>query len=404
MITLSAEAKDALRQDGAELTFKADIGAPVSKDISALVIDWPSMRSSVRPLERTPELSNLSLHVFNKDGVFDPWNAGTWLVDGFNFSRVTVKLGIKLPPAGEELVTVFVGELDDAIGRDLSQETVELVCVDPLARLRRNTIGDNAADQVFMNESPTAIVKELLIWAGFGSDLDATSFTTIINQERAEAFRVGKYTVPKGTGAKWWNEIEALLRQVNGGIRWNTIGKIETFKYVPASTGAVYTFDSEPGRTASAIRTQRPGGDILNKFRVEIDDGSGEAFIESNNSPISDSGSIAKWGEISEVLQYGFTTSPPAENTSAEILDVKALPPRIFQVAAPIESFVVELWDLIRVIDRPRGIDEEALVFDRKLVPSKAICEFKVFATSLTDQPWLFTANGQDYDDGQLVF
>lgn len=400
MIALTTAAKIALRQHGVELVAQASIGAPVTKTLTPILSEIPVIRTSASPGQRTIEVSNCSLVCDNRDGRFNDWKSGSWLyAKKWNGSPVTIQVGVRLATGALETPTVYVGFLDDVI-YDFAGGSAELVLVDPFARLKRNNVGATTAGRLYTQEAPAKIVKDLLTDAGFSTYIDPASFSAEILIERVESKRIRSYTVPEDT--KWWTEIESLIRQSNAGLRMSSAGLIQYFKFQPAPPGSVFTFDTH--QNVKVLSHSKPGGDIENKYKVQKDDGSG-AFENTANSPVQDATSVSDWGEISSVLQFGFTVDAPCENVARERLDAKAQPPRILEIEAPLDALGVELWDVVRVVDTEESFDYTGLIYQKSIDLHRGICGFRVYAdTGLTNQNWLYTENAQNYDTAQKVY
>lgn len=386
----------ALRQDGVRLRPKVTVGAPVSKDLSTYLRGLPVIRTSVKPMQRTPDISTLSIRCDNPDAILSEWNASGWFgSQKWTGALVTVVLQIPLAAGGTEDVTVFVGDLDDIL-EDFATESVELLCIDPLARLKRNTVDGATQGTVYTNESPAYIVQELLTAAGYGSRL--TGFAAEIDSERFEYFRIREYTVPDGT---WWSAVQGLMRQVNAGLRITRTGLLEYYKFRITVAGSVYTFRTD--QAVSDIQIQRPGGDILNSYTAQREDGTG-AVIDTAQSPIEDAQSKTDYGLIGDVLTTGFPIDFPADATAEELLAVKAQPPRVASFTDALDSLVVELWDQVTVRDPQTGFVSVGFAFEKSIDHAHGSIAWRVFDVGIGTLPWLFVENNQTLDSSQKVW
>ena len=405
MLTLSTI--EQLREQGATLEHDVSLGAPVSKNITRLVSSIPRIRHSVRPTARTPDVSNLAIDCENIDRVLSWWDTGS-ILNGKKWqgTPVTVKLG-----AGGVLVAVFTGVLND-IAHQENDRTAELICVDRVADLQRNTVHfeqvytdpdgvPESADEtgkLYKDEPVAAIVKDLLTEALGVGELDATSFDDFAAEERGGGERIRWYETPRGT---WWSAISGLLSQTNSGIRLNAAGKLEYFKFRPAAGLPVYTLHE--GRNLISLVTQHPLSSVVNKYRVQVEDGSG-AVVDTANSPVQDATSITDFGEVSRELVTGFTLDAAAESSAEEQLSYTGTPFIKHKAKATIDAMLVELGDLVGIEAPSRGISTTAVVLGRQIDPSGLEVELTMIESDITTEPWLYCDNAQDLDDGQLVW
>jgi hypothetical protein len=429
VITLSAAAQKALLQHTARPAFTASVqynstdgkirkGGPQTLDLTALVEAFPAMRLSIRPSERIPELTGMTVKVFNKDDMLNITNADGWVGDDhWHRARLTIKLGVEIGMT-EEVVGTIVGELDDVIA-NYDDNTVEMSFVDPFARLKGSNFGN--AYGSYRDTVPTLVVKTLLQRAGFTSDLDDTSFDDAIESERRQDLKIQLYTPStEENSTTWWDAIKFMLHHVNAGLFWNSDGKIEIFKLAPSIDPPVFTFN----RTVNthSIKMQSPGGHIVNKYNIFMQFPNSEDTTNywggnENNEPfqVLNQDSIDIFGTLEEDLEYAWTwdnfgVATTAENQALLRLDVTAFGPKVLKLRATLDTFVAELWDYVRILDSETGIDINGFVFEKSIDFESAVCHFKVFHMPLTapdpDDPtvqWLYTNNSQKYDDGELI-
>lgn len=397
MIALSTIAQDLLAQDGAEVAIEVTVGAPVSTDITPFVTRVPTIRTSVRPMERTTDIGSLSIVCDNPNNLLSHWNgSGVFGSQKWSGALVTVKLGVWLGPSTTELVTVFAGDLDDIV-EHIPGQSVELLCVDPFSRLKRNSVDGLTLGSVYTWQPPSDIIKSLLTAAGYGSRLVDATFDDEGDMEASEGAIIREYAVPEG---QWWGAIQELLRHNNAGLRITTGGDIEQFKFRPLLAGpAVVLSTSED---LGPIVARKPSADIINQFSVtRKTDGGGDA--DTVNSPVADAQSVTDYGTIDQALGTQFAHDTPAEGLASELLGSKAQPPLIIEVPATIRHFPVELWDESTIEDED-GFSATGFVFEKSIEPDSLKTALKVYATSINTSPWLFCDNAQQLDDAQLVF
>lgn len=427
MITFTSAAKSALLQPGARPSFKFEIEwdgvnfkrlGGQSLDLTPLVKSFPSLRISLRPTERVPELSGMTVRVENHNGKLDLWkSSGTWLHNGtWHRARGTVKMGVQMGQT-EELAIMFVGELDDDI-MDIDDKSVELSFVDPFAKLKSKNFGSAAG--VYDNEVPSRAVKLMLTSAGFGADLDNTTFDAAILAERLAGLELYRYTPSPSQEEKvsWWDAIQYMLGHVNAGLYWNSQGKIAIFKIAPATSTPVFVLTRN--KYVKKCRIDKPGGSILNHYNLFIDDGTGTFVNHLRNLPnnlleVKDDTSIPIFGDLSEAKYYSWTYDLTGGSTKAALmakilLDATAFGPTVVDVTTTLDAFMVELWDYVQVKDDVIGLDVKGFVFEKQLNYENAECRFRVFvmplstATPDNSKDWLYTENSQKYDDQVPIY
>jgi len=408
MLALGTAGLQALRQRGARIVAEVSVGSPVSKDLTHLLVEPPSVRTSVRPLQRTPNSGNVSIQCYNHNNLLSEWKASGYLNNRWQGARVTLKLGVLLPTGQTATVTNAVMDLDDVM-LDFSNHVATLICVDAFGRLRRNTINGALAGVTYTTESPTKIAADLIGYlytvgvpgAGYGSIMDPVSWQAYISLERVSGQTID-YTVPAEEDAtSWMQAIELMLAQTNSGIRWNSAGLLEVYRFYPGTGGSQMVLDT--ALNLSRLTTSKPGGDIENSLTVKRGDGAG-GYVETAASPLEDATSITNHGHIGKGVVYDYLADLFADNMAQERLDQKAEAPRIFEMDATLETMVLELWDQVTVIDTPAGLSEHALIFDKAVTPGRGTVRLKAYAFTELAEPWLFTENSQTYDSAQLVW
>lgn len=434
MITFSAAAQEALLQHGAKPAFKVEIeydsgndiiqrGGGSLLDITHLVTSFPSLRSSIRPIARIPELTGLTVSCFNPDGKFDVNDINSWVGHlAFHRARLTIKMGVEMGQT-EELFTMYVGELDDVIA-NLDANTVELSCVDPFARLKGSNFGDASGE--YSKNVPAFAVQRMLEAAGFGPDIDTTSFNIQKSIERSTLGMTLHAYEPSNEGntTTWWEAIKLMLLHNNGGLFWNGNGKIQIFTIAPSLVDPEYTFNRT--LNAESIKTRKPGGTITNRYSIYIDDGSGSSPPTFTNlervagAPremfVFNSQSGGIFGVIAEDLEFRWTFddfggSAIGKLIASVLLTITAFGPKVATVVAPLDTFVVEMWDYVKVLDTEIGIDFNGFVYEKVIDYEAATCVFKIFNIPLTepdpDDPsveYLQTNNSQKYDDNVPIY
>ena len=430
MISLSAAATAALLQQGAKPAFTASLEYDTTDgkirrdgasalDLTHIVTGFPALRASIRPTVRIPELSGITVKVFNHKQMFNVFDSASWVGDTkWHRARLTVKMGVEIGQT-EEVQTTWVAELDDVIS-DLDTNTIELSFVDPFARLRGSNFGN--AKGSYGGWVPTAAVRNMLEQAGFENDLDDASFKAAVASEEAQQLELAIYN-PGVNNETWWDAISFLLAHTNRGLFWGSTGKIHTYRLGPTIASEVFAFNRT--KNAIKIKAQNPGGSIINQYNIFVQIPNTEDYT---NYPFDDTSeahgryveklqsSIDVFGLLQEDVKYAWTWDPvsgqvtAARNQVLQLLDVTGLAPKVFTIEATLDTFVVELWDYVRVIDSAQSIDVRGFVFDKSVDWEGAKCTFRVFNIPLnapdpTDPTaqYLQTNNGQLYDDGELI-
>ena len=439
MLTFTADAINAMQRDGSEPVFELTIGAPVSKSISLVATDVPVLRVSSRPLSRTFELSTLSIDVDNmpitpgadpfinqSTGVggsgfwFSEWDRASILNDGggdpidWHQATVTVKMGVKLPGGQTETQTVFTALLVDVRVHDNGR--AELVCIDPLARLRRSSINsdlhfrDPDGDPVsgdetgrrYQNFPASYVVYDLLKQSGFGAFLNDPQFQDAIFHEVAEGFLQEELLIRSGT---WWSQISAQLKIANAGLRWNAEGQLEYFTFRPEPAGASVAYLFEEGRNMTGLTVGKPDTHIVNSAVVTRSEGAGGS-VETFNSPIEDHDSIAKHERRGQDIPTDYLDDYAAEKIAEERIYFQNEPFRVMNVQGAWDSFRVEIGDQVQ-IDAPKTMGlfgQVGTVFAKAISPLGGVLFLVIDTIFSSGGPYLFADNAQDLNDGQRVW
>lgn len=436
MLSFSADAINEMQRDGAVPVFELNIGAPVNEDIELMASRIPVLRSSTRPLSRTFELSTLSLQMDNlpilpgrlDSGAPAGFRPGFWFSEWDEFSilnsggtplkwhkaPITVKMGVRLPSGETETQTVFTSLLVDVNVR-MDAGLAELVCIDPLARLRQNTINSelihrdpddtpDSGDETgrdYRNYSSALVVLDLLKAAGFTSSLRLSTFNQGIFEEATEGFLQNQLQLGKGT---WWSAISRQLDVSNAGLRWNVDGELEYFKFRPEPSTASVAYVFQEGRNLVSVDVRRPDTAVVNSVTVTRLNSSG-VVVETLASPIQDTGSITDHDERGEDVVTDFLSDFPADQVASERMFFKSEPFRILNVRGAWDSFRVEIGDVVQVDARKTaGLEGQiGTVFSKAINPSGGV-SFQVMDTILTQEPYLFADNSQNMDSGQKVW
>jgi hypothetical protein len=329
-------------------------------------------------------------------------------------AKVTVKMGVRLPNGSTETDTVFTSILVDVGVRD--NGLAELVCIDALARLKRNTIkstllyrdpdetpdsGDETG-RVYKNFPPAYVVMELLQEAGFTSFMNTSTFEDAIFQEATAGFLQDRLELTRGP---WWDVISSQLELANAGLRWNAAGQLEYFNFRPDQAVNAVVYEFEEGRNLLGLNVRRPDTAVVNSVTVTRNDESG-GTVETAASPIQDSASISTHDQRDQDVVTSFLEDFPADQVGSERMFFQSEPFPVLEVRGAWDSFRVELGDVVQVDAFKRvGLRSQiGTVFAKAINPAGWV-DFLVMDTILTTGgPYLFTDNSQDLNDGQKVW
>lgn len=395
-----------LKAQGAVLDFQVildmDKNGVFDLDISQWVQDIPIIRSGVQPNRKTPELANVSVLLHAANGFFDEWNT-TSPFYGVNWHDTPIKIGLGC--AGVR-VDVVNGILAD-IATDPEGMTAELTVIDLIGKLKRDNVASSyvyddpdgvplSGDEVgkaYRSVPPGEAIKDLLVTAGLTSKLDSASFDTEGLIERAGGMVVREYLVQEGS---YWGNITPLLEQASAGIRQTSAGLLQYFKYAPVLGGSVMTLHVDD--SLGDYRRRRPSTGVENKIKVTRQDFDGSKR-QTGSSPLQDSASQTKYGVREAVHDSMFTSDAAAQSAAAERLAYnKEASALLERVVAPIEAFVLELFDVVTLADPAKGYSVLAQVMSQGIRAKSKTVELDLLASLVATNTYLFTNNSQVID------
>jgi len=423
VILFTPAARRALLQHSAQIIYKVEIewdsatskikrGTWVYRDFTYLVSDLPTLRVSARPTERVPEMTGMSIVLYNADEKFSTLNPSGYVDDdSASFARCKVSLGVQIEQ-GEVLAVMFVGELDDVI-ENLDAGTVELTFTDPLSRLRRtDSIGGGVG--AFGGMVPTAGVQQILLDNGFVDSIDTVSFNAAIQSERRAGLELFSWRSGESGTMSSMDCIKRLFDHVNGMLYWTTTGTIGVFYLSPAPIAADTTLNRV--KTISELKMQRPTGSVVNLIYVKVNDGAG-GYTSLDNAGQSldqrNQASINIYGQVSAERTYEWTYdigttygSQRANNAALIALEMSAYPPKILTLRCPIDTMGIELWDFVRVIDSEVGLDVTGFCFSKEVHFKEAICGFEIYVLpgAWGTDNWLKTQSGHVLDGTKEIY
>lgn len=422
MISLSAESCAKLSQHLARPSVEVFItlpinGVPTTYNLTRAVDSVAALRTSLQPLSRSSELSNVSIMVRNDlvaaglDRVryFSPFGqAGSLFYDAskagqiafFHGAKVQVKMGW-----GADTVTVMTGQLVDIQLDD--QGGAELIISDPLAKLKKDTVklslvyedpdgtpgtGDETGVR-FTNVPPAWVIRRMLSEAGFLTDwVDDASLLEGVFRESSEGFLLDEYAIRSGT---WWQTINAMLEAANASLKWGTSGVLEYFKWRPTRPDKAADYILDSARNCQNVRIRQPEAGVINSATAQKSDGAG-GRVATTASPIQDSTSISRHGERNEDFPTDFLDDFPADQVASEAMFYQAEFPTVISLEGLGDAFLVELGDVVQVFDRGTGADGIlATVFQKSINPTRGVTSLLAMDTFLTSKPWVWTENSQ---------